>query len=76
MPSFIICTHLIPFKNLSSTSHFIILSFLDNIFTLGILTFLMEKKLHMSTVKFINDAFYILINNATIYYYILREILS
>lgn len=30
----------------------------------------------MSTVKYINDAFYVLINNVTIYYYMLREILS
>lgn len=77
MPSFIVYVFLIPLKYFSFTSHFIILSFLDNIFTLvKVLTFLMEKKftyVYVNTVKYINTAFYVLRNNARIYC-ILREI--
>ena len=42
---------------------------MDDIFILvGVLTFLMEKNspIYMNAVKYINNAFYVLTNNATI----------
>ena len=45
MPSFTVYVHLIPFKYFSSTSHFIVPSFMDDIFILaGILTFFNGEK--------------------------------
>lgn len=75
MPSFIVYVCLISIKYFSSTSHFIILSFGDNIFTLvGVLHFLIDKKVtYINTVKYINNAFYVLTNNVTLCY-ILRKI--
>ena len=45
MSSFTVYVHLIPFKYFSSTSHFIVPSFMDDIFILaGILTFFNGEK--------------------------------